>query len=30
MMKAAIRFGDMLSPETLVAVTREEAIKLIE
>jgi len=30
MMKAAIRFGDMLSPETLVAVTREEAVKLID
>lgn len=30
MMKQAIRFGDMLSLETLVAVTREEAIKLIE
>jgi uncharacterized protein with GYD domain len=29
-MKNAIQFGDMLSPETLVAVTREEAIKLIE
>jgi uncharacterized protein with GYD domain len=29
-MKAMIRFGDILSPETLVAVTREEAIKLVE
>jgi len=29
-MKMAIRFGDMLSLETLIAVTREEAIKLIE
>lgn len=29
-MKMAIRFGDILSMETLVAVTREEAIKLID
>jgi len=29
-MKAAIRMGDMLSTETLVAVPREEAIKLLE
>lgn len=29
-MKMVIRFGDMISPETLIAVTREEAIKLIE
>jgi uncharacterized protein with GYD domain len=29
-MKYLIRFGDMLSPETLVAVPREEAIKLVE
>jgi uncharacterized protein with GYD domain len=29
-MKNTIRFGDILSPETLVAVTREEAIKLVE
>jgi uncharacterized protein with GYD domain len=30
MMKYSIRFGDMLSPETLIAVTREEAVKLID
>jgi uncharacterized protein with GYD domain len=30
LMKTSIRFGDMLSPETLVAVSREEAIKLVE
>jgi len=30
LMKAAIRFGDMFSLETLVAVPREEAVKLIE
>jgi uncharacterized protein with GYD domain len=29
-MKYLIRFGDMLLPETLIAVSREEAIKLIE
>jgi len=29
-MKAALRWGDLLSTETLVAVTREEATKLIE
>jgi len=29
-MKALLRFGDTVSTETLVAVTREEAIKLIE
>ena len=29
-MKTTIRFGDILSTETLVAVTREEAIKLVE
>jgi uncharacterized protein with GYD domain len=29
-MKAAARFGDLLSTETLVAVPREEAIKLLE
>jgi len=29
-MKNVIRSGDMTSTETLVAVTREEAIKLIE
>jgi len=29
-MKALLRFGDLVSTETLVAVTREEAIKLIE
>ena len=30
LMKAMIRFGDILSTETLVAVPREEAIKLVE
>jgi uncharacterized protein with GYD domain len=30
LMKSSIRFGDILSPETLVAVNREEAIKLVE
>ncbi len=30
MMKAAIRAGDRLSQEHLVAVSREEAIKLVE
>jgi len=29
-MKWAMRWGDMLSTETLVALTREEAIKLVE
>jgi len=29
-MKAAARFGDMLSTDTLVAIPREEAIKLLE
>jgi uncharacterized protein with GYD domain len=29
-MKAALRWGDLISTETMVAVTREEAIKLIE
>jgi uncharacterized protein with GYD domain len=29
-MKGAARFGDILSTETLVAVPREEAIKLLE
>jgi len=29
-MKAALRWGDMLSTETLVAVPREEAVKLLE
>jgi uncharacterized protein with GYD domain len=29
-MKTAIRFGDLISQETLVAVPREEAIKLVE
>ena len=29
-MKALLRWGNMLSSETLVAVTREEAIKLLE
>lgn len=29
-MKALIRFGDMFTLETLVAVPREEAIKLVE
>jgi len=29
-MKALLRFGDLVSTETLVAVTREEAIKLLE
>jgi uncharacterized protein with GYD domain len=30
MMKATIRFGDMVSQETLIALPREEAIKLVE
>ena len=29
-MKALFRFGDIASTETLVAITREEAIKLLE
>ena len=29
-MKSLLRWGDMVSTETLVAVTREEALKLIE
>jgi uncharacterized protein with GYD domain len=29
-MKAAARFGDLLSTETLVAVPREEALKLLD
>jgi len=29
-MKALLRFGDRVSTETLVAITREEAIKLLE
>ena len=29
-MKAVIRWGDLLSTETLVAVPREEAVKLLE
>jgi uncharacterized protein with GYD domain len=29
-MKSLLRFGDVVSTETLVALTREEAIKLIE
>jgi hypothetical protein len=29
-MKALMRWGDWVSTETLVAVTREEAIKLLE
>ncbi len=29
-MKWAMRWGDMLSTETLVALTREETIKLVE
>ena len=29
-MRASLRWSDMLSSETLVAVTREEAIKLLE
>jgi uncharacterized protein with GYD domain len=29
-MKTALRWGDMLSTETLVAVRREEALKLVE
>jgi uncharacterized protein with GYD domain len=30
MMKASIRMGDLFSTETLLAVPREEAIKLVE
>jgi len=29
-MKSLLRFGDLVSTETLVALTREEAIKLLE
>jgi uncharacterized protein with GYD domain len=29
-MRAAMRWGDLISTETLTAVTREEAIKLVE
>jgi uncharacterized protein with GYD domain len=29
-MRALLRWGDMLSTETMVALTREEAIKLVE
>ena len=29
-MKAMLRWGDLVSTETLVAVTREEAVKLLE
>jgi uncharacterized protein with GYD domain len=29
-MKAGLRWGDLLSTETVVALTREEAIKLVE
>jgi len=29
-MKSLLRFGDAVSTETLVAITREEAIKLLE
>jgi uncharacterized protein with GYD domain len=29
-MKALMRFGDIVSTETFVAVTREEAMKLVE
>jgi uncharacterized protein with GYD domain len=29
-MRNALRFGDVISTETLVAVNREEAIKLVE
>jgi uncharacterized protein with GYD domain len=29
-MRALLRWGDILSSETLVAVTREEAMKLVE
>ncbi|MFQ5761551.1 MAG: GYD domain-containing protein [Candidatus Bathyarchaeia archaeon] len=30
MMKAALRWGDILSSETLLAMPREEALKLLE
>ena len=29
-MKAILRFGDLVSSETLVAIPREEALKLLE
>jgi len=29
-LKSLMRFGDLVSTETLVAVTREEAVKLVE
>lgn len=29
-MRSLIRFGDLFSTETLIAVSREEAIKLVE
>ena len=29
-MKAAVRWGDLMSTETLVAISREEAIKIVE
>jgi uncharacterized protein with GYD domain len=29
-MRSLLRWGDLLSTETLVAVTREEAVKLVE
>ena len=29
-MKALLRFGDLVSTETLVALSREEALKLVE
>jgi len=29
-MRSILRWGDLLSTETLVAVTREEAMKLVE
>lgn len=29
-MKSLLRFGDIVSTETYVAVTREEALKLVE
>ncbi len=30
LMKAILRFGDLISTETLIALPREEAIKLVE
>ncbi len=30
LMKAILRFGDLISTETLVALPREEAVKLVE